>query len=220
MLPYVLKGHTDWVSSLAFSPDGNLLASEGGGKTIILWDVRRGQIAATLQLPTSIAQLAFSPDSKMLASGNSDGTITLWDVKSRKETLTLKGHTGWLLSLAFSPDGKMLASGGLDPAIRLWDVKTGKQKAEFKVQNLGDTVIKLTDEKTGETTQLFKGATGLVERVAFSPDGKTLASACGVKTIIMWDVKTGKIISTCDLDEGHAEWTFSADCRDSGFGQP
>ena len=89
-----LKGHTDAVYSVAFSPDGKTLASGSGDKTIKLWDVATGKEQATLKGHTElVSSVAFSPDGKTLASGSEDQTIKLWDVATGKEQATLKGHT-------------------------------------------------------------------------------------------------------------------------------
>src|SRR5262249_40076518 len=104
-----LAGHTNFVLSVAFSPDGKTLASGSGDKTIILWDVASRQpLGAPLTGHTdSVRSVAFSPDGKTLASGSGDKTIILWDVASRQPLgAPLTGHTDSVWSVAFSPDGK------------------------------------------------------------------------------------------------------------------
>jgi WD40 repeat protein len=123
-----LQGHRDWVTNVAFSPDGQTLASGSWGSwdaTIILWDVATRQpIGEPLQSHMgAVNSVAFSPDGTTLASGSSDDTIILWDMATGQpigEPLT--GHTDWALSVAFSPDGQTLASGSWDTTIRLWDM--------------------------------------------------------------------------------------------------
>jgi WD40 repeat protein len=121
-----LKGHTNHVWSVAFSPDGKTLASGSGDAKIKLWNMASGKNTATLNTYTDyLHSVAFSPDGKTLASGSAD-QVKLWSVASGKNTATL-GHRDGVISVAFSPDGKTLASGSLDKTIKLWDVRSGKK---------------------------------------------------------------------------------------------
>ena len=149
----LLRGHTDWVLSVTFSPDGKTLASGSLDETIRLWDTSTVQHKATLNgHGHDVSSLVFSPDGKTLASsGGYDGTIRLWDMETGKIKLTLEGHGHDVSSIAFSPDGKTLASGSWDEMIRLWDADTGEHQ------------------------QTLSGHQGAVYSVNLSPDGKTLA---------------------------------------------
>ena len=164
----ILTGHTSFVSSVAFSPDGSLIASGSGDHTIRIYNARSGQHKTTLTGHTRyVSSVAFNPDGRTLASGSSDGTVRLWDVVTGEEKMTLTGHNPWVTSVAFSPDGKTLASSGgwRDKSVRLWDVITGMHKSTFiHTDNL--------------------------ESVAFSPDGNTLAGGSRDGTIFLWDVHT------------------------------
>jgi hypothetical protein len=163
-----LIGHSDKVESVAFSPDGQMLASGGQDGTIILWNVTTRQpIGPSLTGHSDkVEGVAFSPDGQMLASAGQDATIILWDVTARQPLgPPLKGHSDWVLSVAFSPDGKMLASGGRDNTIILWNVAT--QRA------IGSPLT---------------GHDGWIYSVAFSPDGNQLASNSGDNAIILRDV--------------------------------
>ena len=143
----------------------------------------------------TVYSVAFSPDGTKLASGSSDNTIKLWDVKTGNEKGTLTGHgmkmrmdvlVGTVYSVEFSPDGKMLASGSEDGTAKLWDVETGKV-----INNLSWLEKKILQEKM--IVERYKASH---YSVAFSSDGKMLASGLADYTIKLWDVKTGNVINT------------------------
>ena len=191
--PEILIGHTPYISSLAFRPDGKVLASVGKDATVSLWDVNTRQHIRTLEIDLyNEGNIVFSPDGKMLACGGGRGdrinNVYLWDADTGKSLRTFSGHTNVVTDVAFSPDGKVLASTAEDFTVRLWDVNTGQQ------------IRTLTEQIRTPPEQIIipEGGlnNGLVRRclsIAFSPDGNMLVSGGGFRnTVDLWDVNTGQ----------------------------
>ena len=216
----LLTGHESQVLCVAFSPDGQTLASGSWDRTIRLWNPYTGQHKATLMDDGmwDVTSIAFSPDGSTLASGGGrwSNKIRLWDIETGSRTAIFAGHEGNVTSVVFSPDGTILASGGgwKDNTIRLWDVRAGYQIANFTGHKysvtsvafspdgltlasggLGDT-IRLWNLHTGEHKVNLTGHTKSVNSVAFSQDGQTLASASNDNTVRLWDVLTGDLKAT------------------------
>jgi len=188
---------TNVITSVAFAPDGRTLASGSYDKIIKLWNVVTGTELRTLSGHTlEVTSVAFAPDGRTLASCSKDGTIKLWDVMTGNDLRTLSGHTLGVTSVAFAPDGRTLASGGVGGTIKLWDVTTGMELRTINGQNVLDP----TKFGGGRDVQVYS--------VAFSPDGRTLASGSNLEfgTIKLWDVTTGTELRTVSSD---TSWTKS-----------
>ena len=210
--PYIsLKGHTDSISRIVFSPDGKTLASASGDRTIRLWDVATGTRQHTLSGHESwIPSIAFSHNGLALASADSDGKIRLWDVTTGQYRVTLEGHSSSVRSVAFSPDGKTLASASSDRTIRLWNATTGQYRVTLEghsetinsvvfspdgktlVSGSSDRTIRLWNATTGFHKQTLTGHTQSIYDISFIRDGKTLVSKSDDDTIRLWDTATGQ----------------------------
>ncbi|KAF5831273.1 WD40-repeat-containing domain protein [Dunaliella salina] len=177
-----LLGHTLFVWSVAFTPDGACLVSGSYDSTLKLWDVASGRCTATLEGHIhDVNSVAVSVDGRTAASGSVDRSVKLWDLGSRRCRATLTGHTHFVQCVAFSPDGATMASGSRDYTIRLWDASTGKHKAT-----------------------LIGGAP--VYGLAFSADGTRLASGDWGSRVWLWDVRSGNSIAKL---EGHSDAVYS-----------
>ena len=122
----VLVGHTGWVLSVCFSPDGRYCLSGSGDRTVRLWEVSTGQELRRFQGHTDgVWSVCFSPDGRYCLSGSRDRTVRLWEVSTGQELRRFQGHTDEVRSVCFSPDGRYCLSGGDDRTVRLWEVSTG-----------------------------------------------------------------------------------------------
>ncbi|MBW4595934.1 MAG: hypothetical protein KME46_24285 [Brasilonema angustatum HA4187-MV1] len=220
-----LEGHSNWVYSVAFSPDGKTIASASADSTIKLWNAATAKEIITLKGHSRyVSSVAFSPDGKTIASASADKTVKLWYAATGKEITTLKGHSNSVYSVAFSPDGKTIASASTDNTVKLWNAATEKEITTLKGHSnsvysvafspdgktiasaSADKTVKLWYAATGKEITTLKGHSYDVWGVAFSPDGKTIASASADKTVKLWYAATGKEITTL---KGHGNWVRS-----------
>jgi WD40 repeat protein len=150
------------------------------------------------------SRIQFSPDGALLAGAGEGGSIRSWEVASGKDAGSLHGHTGAVRCVVFSPDGNWLAAGGDDKSVRLYDLATGESqklatpnlinqvafspdgRALAAVGNAPEAVVRLWDLETGEQTS-WRGHTGDVHGLAFSPVGSLLATSADDGTVRLWD---------------------------------
>ena len=139
----LLTGHVSGVESVAYSPEGETIASGSGDGTVRLWDANTGEHLQTLEGHTDwVFSVSYSPDGQIIASGARDGTIRLWDADTGEHLQTLKGHTSAVESVAYSPDGQTLVSGSLAGTALLWEVESSTG-VEVGVEPMGSLLTTL-----------------------------------------------------------------------------
>lgn len=226
-----LQGHTNWVGSITFSPDGKTLASGSADKTVKLWQVSDGMLLNTFTQHTSIvSSVAFSPDGSILASGSWDNNVILRRVSDGVDIRSLPGHTDSVDCVAFSPDGSILASGSNDSTIEVWQVSTGKLIITLH-RHYGcmafspDGSLLVSGSSADDTVRVWRisdwallytlgGHSDSVTSLAFSPDGTLMASGSGDHTIKVWQMSNGTLLTTLTGHSGTiTSLTFSSDGR-------
>jgi WD40 repeat protein len=207
-LPYLA-----YIRDIAYNPDSTIIAAACADGTIRLWNLATSHQTNQLIRHTGSANaIDWSPDGNTLATGGTDTAIRLWAASTGEQTAQLTGHHGAINALAYSPDGAALAAGDADFTCRLWDLATGQQTARIPrgvggpvsvidwspdgntiAAGYGDGAICLCDPSTGERVAEFTRHHHSIAAVAFSPDGRILASGAG--SVRLWDTITGRQIA-------------------------
>ncbi len=184
-LLHKLEGHTNYVNSIAFSPDSQFLVSGGKDATVRLWRVADGALRGVMSHPNEVTAVTFSPNGQTLASSSMTGSVRLWRVTDGQLLFTLVGNP-WVTSVAFSPDSQILASG--------------------HAGGYGAGVVRLWRVSDGTLLQTLEGHTDVVEAVAISPNGQIVASASRDGSVRLWKVSDGTILRVLG---GPNDWLFS-----------
>ncbi|KAL2885615.1 Vegetative incompatibility protein HET-E-1 [Ceratocystis lukuohia] len=220
-----LEGHSSAVNSVAFSNNGQRLASGSHDKTVKIWDATPGVCLQTLEGHSrDVNSVVFSNDGQRLASGSHDKTVKIWDATSGACLQTLKGHSRDVNSVVFSNDGQRLASGSHDRTVKIWDATSGaclqtleghgddvnsvvfSSNGQRLASGSFDSTVKIWDATSGACLQTLEGRSCAVNSVVFSNDGQRLASGSSDKTVKIWDVTSGACLQTL---EGHSESVYS-----------
>ncbi len=227
-----LLDHSSDVESVAFSPDGSILASSA--KNIIyIWEVATGQLLIKLvEHRSTVHSLSFNPDGSLLASGSADKTIIIWQTINGRLLKTLRGHSGGVNSVSFSPDGNYLASGSGDKTIKIWQVDnyrliwTLKKHQESVlsvafsnpnglqlVSGSGDNTVRIWRLSDGQLLRTLRGHESWVNSVVYSPDGKYIASGSIDNIVKVWEVSNRSLLRNFEHHSPINSVIFTPDSR-------
>jgi len=188
----IYRGHTDIVTTLAWSPDGNNIATGSADGTVRLWHVATGKQTYVYRgHQASVNSLGWSPDGQRIASGASDKTVQILDAVSGNHLFTYRGHTGVVSSVSWSPDGKHIASGSWDKTVQVWDTLTGNVLYTYRGYNVHAAQL---DPSKGVLPDL-------IFVVAWSHNGKRIAAVtqvyCGdvCAVVVGWDAYTQRNVT-------------------------
>jgi WD40 repeat protein len=200
---HTLRGHFDAINGLAFSPDSRWLATASNDETVRVWDVAGGNEVRQLKRGKSFASVTYSPNGRFLAGGGSQGDLALWEASSGKLIWATSPTGNTVNSLAFNTKGDLLATASMDRTVSIWDARTGKHLKslpghtgfvlDVAFQPGTEVVVSASADRTVRgwlpTGELFnlRGHRGRVTALAFSRDGKRLATA-GDGEVFLWDL--------------------------------
>ncbi len=221
-------GHKGWITSVVYSPDSRSLATAGTDRLIRVWDAESGGEQCTLSGHTwTVNSVSFSPDGRRLASAGADRTVRIWDVQTGEERLTLRGHTAGVKRVTWFPDGSRIATAGQDGTVKVWNTSDGPEARVLRIATpvrvlrvavrpttrevaaaYEDGTVRVWNPSSGLATSLPSRHARYAGDVAYSPDGRLLASA-GQDVVWVYDADSGRRLYTV---RGHAV-AFSPDGR-------
>jgi len=216
---YTYHGHTNRVTTVAWSPDGRYIASGALDQTAQVWSANPGEHFHPVIYhghSAGVLAVAWSPGSNRIVSGSLDTTAQVWDATSGEQVALYRGHTDIVNAVAWSPDGAYIATGSADKTVRVWSTATGKQVYVYRghrasvntlawspdsrwiASGASDNTVQILEATTGNHRFTYHGHSGTVSSVSWSPDGKFIASGSWDKTVQVWNEASGALLYTYD----------------------
>ena len=208
-----LTGHTDGLSSVALTPDGQRAVSASWDKSLKVWDVdSEHELRALTGHTGGIQSVALTTDGRFAVSASLDKTLKVWDAASGRELRTLTGHTGGITTV--TRDGRRAISASVDKTLKVWDLEGGRKRHTLKghsdyvndlalsedgrlaVSTSRDKTLKVWDMESGRELRTFEDQTDSVDGVALTPDRRRAVSASWDNTLKVWDVSEVRKLPT------------------------
>jgi WD40 repeat protein len=230
--------HTNRVSSVIFSADGQSLLSAGGDGKLVVWNPMTSEVLQQIDTGTPINAAVFLPnDNTQAIAASDDGTLTLWNLETGEAVRTFSGHDDAVFSVAVSPDGQFALSGSRDQTLILWDIATGQivrrfgsedgaaghtgrvtsvaisRDGQFGLSGSSDNTAIVWNLATGEIVWHLTGHTDIVTSVAFSPTLNLALTGSADNTVMLWNLATGLMVRRF---EGHTQRVTSVAFSPSG----
>jgi len=222
----VLAGHTDFIRSAGYSPDGSRIVTASLDHTARIWDARTGvQLIVLSGHGDRVNSAAYSPDGRQIVTASSDRTARIWDAGTGAQLAVLAGSLERLICAAYSPDGARIVTTSYGKTVRIWDARTGMQLAVLSghtatvesaayspdgsriVTASADKTARVWDARTGAQLAVLTGHGATVESAAYSPDSTRIVTASDDKTARIWDAHTGGPLAVLS---GHGASVYSA----------
>ena len=225
----VLRGHTGWVRSVEYSPDGRRILSVG--ENIRIWDAVNSEIVTIITGKGTADVAVYSLDGDRIFGGSSDGTIRIWEADTGKRLMELSGHTANVNCIACFPDRKHIISGSSDNTLRIWDTNSGREIGCLRghedgvrcvaitpdgmrvISGSDDNTVRMWDLAAGTEEACLRGHKDDITSVIVTPDGTRIVSGAADGTLRIWDIRTGSELLCL---YGHKAFITSVTCCPDG----
>jgi WD40 repeat protein len=217
-----LQGHTNNVTGVAITPDGQFAVSGSRDNTLKMWELATGEQVRSLEGHTEdIYCVAITPDGQFAVSGSFDRTLKVWEIATGEQVRSMQGHTGGVHCIGITPDGRFAVSGSRDETLKVWELATGKEvrsmqghtewvrcvgitpDGHFAVSGSDDNTVKVWELATGDEVRCLEGHAEKVTGVAITPNGRFAVSGSMDKTLKVWELATGKEVRSA---QGPTNW--------------